>query len=255
MNKNKIIWISGASTGIGKATAIKFIEEGWIIAASSRNQNKLDILKNEVEEKFGLNKIQTFICDIREKEQVDRTISEIEENIGPIDIALLNAGTAGPNSDDFKLDHYNYVVKTNISGNLNCIDSVYHVFKKRKKGHISIVASIVGYRGLPTASSYTMSKAALINLAESMYFDLKKFGVRISIINPGFIKTAMISKNTFPMPFLKSPEYAAVKIYNGLVKSNKFEIIFPFQWILIIKVLRLLPYKIYFFLVSKFTNL
>ena len=107
---------------------------------------------------------------------------------------------------------------------------------------------MVGFRGLPTASAYTMSKAALINLAESLYFDLKKIGVRVTLINPGFIKTPLTDKNTFPMPFLKSSEFAAEKIYQGLVNSNKFELIFPFQWFLIMKLLRILPYRLYFYL-------
>lgn len=255
MNSNKIIWISGSSTGIGKATAIKFVEKNWIVIATSRDETKLDELKNEIYEKYGPNKISTFTCDIREKEQVEKTVKKIEENIGKIDIALFNAGTAGPYSDEFKLDYYDYVIKTNVLGNLNCINSIYPIFKSRKRGHISIVSSMVGYRGLPTASAYTMSKAALINLAESLFFDLRKVGIRVSIINPGFIKTPLTKKNKFPMPFIKSPEYAADKIYKGLVKQNNFEIIFPFQWFIIMKILRLLPYRLYFYLVSKFTGL
>ena len=114
---------------------------------------------------------------------------------------------------------------------------------------------MVGFRGLPRGSAYTMTKAALINLAESLNFDLKKIGIRVSLINPGFIKTPLTDKNTFPMPFLKSPEYAAEKIYNGLIKSKKFEIIFPYSWFIIMKTLRILPYRIYFYIVKKFTGL
>lgn len=255
MKKKNIIWISGASTGIGKATTIKFINEDWIVAASSRSEEKLNILKNEIEKRYGPNKIAIFKCDISNKTQVEKTVSKIEESMGSIDIAMLNAGTAGPYSSNFEIDHYNHVVKTNISGNLNCINSIYPRFKNRKNGHIAIVSSMVGYRGLPTASAYTMTKAALINLAESLFFDMKKIGVRVSVINPGFIKTPLTNKNTFPMPFLKTSEYAADKIYNGLIKKNNFEIIFPLQWFFIMKILRILPYRMYFYLVSKFTGL
>ena len=114
---------------------------------------------------------------------------------------------------------------------------------------------MVGYRGLPTVSAYTMSKDVLINLAESLFINLRKIGFWVNVINPGFIKTPLIKKNTFPMPFLKSSEYAVEKIYEGLVKSNKFELIFPPEWFFIMKFLRLLPYRIYFFLVSRFTDL
>ena len=156
---------------------------------------------------------------------------------------------------DFNLEYYNHVIETNIKGTLNCINSIYPIFKKRKNGHLSIVSSMVGFRGLPTASAYTMSKAALINLAESLYFDFKKIGVRVSLINPGFIKTPLTDKNKFPMPFLKDSKYAADKIYYGLVKKKKFELMFPLPWFFIMKFLRLLPYKLYFYIVSKGTGI
>ena len=255
MEKNNLIWISGGSTGIGRATAKKFAKEGWSVAISARSQENLISLKNEIINEYNNNKIHTYVCDNRDTDQVRETILNIEKNLGHIEIALMNAGTTHPYSKEFNLDYYKHVINTNIIGTLNCINSIYPIFKKRKKGHLSIVSSMVGFRGLPTASAYTMSKAALINLAESLYFDLKKIGVRVTLINPGFIQTPLTDKNTFPMPFLKSSEFAAEKIYQGLVNSNKFELIFPFQWFLIMKLLRILPYRLYFYFVSKFTGL
>ena len=96
MKNNRIIWISGASTGIGRATSIKFADEGWRVIATSRNIDNLSTLKNEIDNRFGSKKISIFKCDIREKEQVEKTVINIEKDIGEIDIALLNAGTAGP---------------------------------------------------------------------------------------------------------------------------------------------------------------
>ena len=124
-------------------------------------------------------------------------------------------------------------------------------FKKEKKGHISIVSSIAGYRGLPNSSGYGPSKAALTNFAESIYFDFKKHNVKVSVVSPGFIKTPLTDKNEFPMPFLRSPEFAANKVYDGLVKTNSFEIDFPKQLTFTLKFFRILPYKIYLFLVDK----
>tara|TARA_B100000686_G_scaffold350037_1_gene444852 strand:+ start:239 stop:1006 length:768 start_codon:yes stop_codon:yes gene_type:complete len=255
VEKNNLIWISGGSTGIGRATAKKFAKEDWSVAISARSQENLISLKNEIINEYNNNKIHTYVCDNRDTDQVRETILNIEKNLGHIEIALMNAGTTHPYSKEFNLDYYKHVINTNIIGTLNCINSIYPIFKKRKKGHLSIVSSMVGFRGLPTASAYTMSKAALINLAESLYFDLKKIGVRVTLINPGFIQTPLTDKNTFPMPFLKSSEFAAEKIYQGLVNSNKFELIFPFQWFLIMKLLRILPYRLYFYFVSKFTGL
>ena len=139
----------------------------------------------------------------------------------------------------------------NFFGVLNCIKSIENYFKSKKEGHISIVSSIAGYRGLPNSSGYGPSKAALTNLTESLYFDFKKHNVRISLVSPGFIKTALTDKNTFKMPFIKSPEYAADKMYNGLIKGTAFEITFPKALTTIVKLLRILPYRMYLFIVEK----
>jgi len=209
MKQKKTIWISGGSTGIGKATSIKFAKEGWKVAVTARSKNKLEKLKKEIKKDLNINDFFIYSCDNRNPRRVKETIKKIEKNVGPIDIVLLNAGTTHPYTKDFNLDYFNHVVETNIKGSLNCINSIYPIFKKRKKGHLSIVSSMVGFRGLPTASAYTMTKAALINLAESLFFDFKKIGVRVTLINPGFIKTPLTDKNKFPMPFLKTADFAA----------------------------------------------
>ena len=142
-------------------------------------------------------------------------------------------------------------METNFFGVLYCIKTVEKYFKEKKEGHISIVSSIAGYRGLPNSSGYGPSKAALTNLTESLYFDFKKHNVRISLVSPGFIKTPLTDKNEFRMPFIKSPEFAAEKMFNGLTKTQSFEIHFPKALTIILKFLRILPYKIYLYLIDK----
>ena len=117
-----------------------------------------------------------------------------------------------------------------------------------------MVSSPVGYRGLPKSSGYTPSKAALNNFTQGIYFDFKKFNVRVTLITPGFIKTALTDKNEFKMPFLKSTNYAADQIYNGLIKKNNFEIIFPLPIKIIYKLIQILPNKLYNYLISKSVN-
>ena len=112
----------------------------------------------------------------------------------------------------------------------------------------------LGYRGLPKSSGYTPSKAALNNFTQGIYFDFKKFNIKVTLITPGFIKTALTDKNEFKMPFLKSTEYAADEIFNGLTKKNNFEIIFPNQIKIIYKIIQILPNKIYNYLISKYVN-
>ena len=145
-------------------------------------------------------------------------------------------------------------MKVNFFGTLNCIKSVEEYYRKRGNGHISIVSSIAGYRGLPNSTGYGPSKSALNNLAESLYFDFKRYGVRVSLISPGFIKTPMTDKNDFKMPFLKTVDYAAEKIFKGLTKTNQFEIHFPKQLTLMLKFLKILPNSWYLGLISKLTK-
>ena len=146
-------------------------------------------------------------------------------------------------------------INVNFFGTLNCIKAVEKYFKEKKNGHISIVSSVAGYRGLPNSTGYGPSKAALTNLAESLYFDFKKYNVRVSLISPGFIKTPMTDKNKFKMPFIKSSEFAANKIYKGLINSKTFEITFPKQLTIIMKILRIIPYWKYLYLIEKLTKL
>ena len=142
-------------------------------------------------------------------------------------------------------------MEVNFFGTVNSINSVYEYFKNKKSGQISIVSSVAGYRGLPAAGAYCASKSALSSFAESLYFDLKRSNVRVSLVSPGFIKTPMTDKNDFPMPMIKSPEFAANQMFNGLTKKKGFEIHFPKGFTSIMKVLKIMPNSLYFKLVEK----
>ena len=241
----KKIWITGASSGIGKAVAEKFAKEGWKVAISARRKEILDeMAKNP--------NIFSFPLDVTKEDQVNEVFSKIMENFKDLDICFFCSGTYNPKYEQ-KIDtkKIKSTMDTNFLGTVNCVKSVESFFKNKKSGQISIVSSVAGYRGLPNSSGYGPSKAALTNFAESIYFDFKKYNVKISVISPGFIKTPLTDKNEFKMPFLKSTEFAAEKIYKGLVNSKSFEIDFPKQLTLILKFLRILPYKLYLFLVGK----
>ena len=243
--KQKKIWITGASSGIGKSVAEKFANEGWKVAVSARRKELLDELAKNPN-------IVSFPLDVTNRNQINEVFKNIIDNFGDLDICLFSSGTYEP-KDEQNIDPYKIknVINVNFLGVIDCVKSVERYFKDKKSGHISIVSSIAGYRGLPNSSGYGPSKAALTNFSESIYFDFKKFGVRVSVVSPGFIKTPLTDKNEFPMPFLKTPEYAAEKIFNGLVKSSAFEIHFPKGLTLTLKFLRILPYRLYLFLVDK----
>ncbi len=246
---DKVIWITGASTGIGKSLAIKFSKNGWKVAISARRAEILDDISRQNENIFP------FPLDVTNKEECKKVFLEVKNKLQNIDICVFSTGTWDPKKEkDIDIDQIENVMKVNFFGTLNSIKSVEKYFKDSGKGHISIVSSIAGYRGLPNSTGYGPSKSALNNLAESLYFDFKKYGVRISLISPGFIKTPMTDKNDFKMPFLKTSEYAADKIYHGLVNTNVFEIHFPKQLTLILKFLKILPNWLYLKLVGKLTK-
>ena len=241
----KKIWITGASSGIGKALAEKFAAEGWKVAASARRKEILDEMSNN-------KNISSFPLDVTNQVQVNEVFSKIISNFGGLDLCVFSSGTYDPKLEKgINIKQNKFVMETNFFGVLYCIKSVEKYFKDKKDGHISIVSSIAAYRGLPNSSGYGPSKAALTNLSESLYFDFKKYGVRISLVSPGFIKTPLTDKNDFPMPFIKSPEFAAEKMFDGLTKSKAFEIHFPKALTISLKFLRILPYRIYLFLIDK----
>ncbi len=247
MTKN--IWITGASSGIGKALAIKFSNQGWNVAVSARRKELLDeLVKNN-------SNISSFPLDVTNHESCVQIFKNILEKYSNIDLCVFSTGTYDPKTEkEINLTAIENVMKVNFFGTLNCIKAVENHLKNKKEGHIAIMSSVAGYRGLPNSSGYGPSKAALINLSESLYFDFKKYKVRISLISPGFIKTPLTDKNKFKMPFIKSTQFAANKIYNGLIKSNSFEITFPKELTILMKIFKVLPNRIYLYLIGKSTK-
>ncbi len=248
MNK-KTIWITGGSTGIGKALAIKFANMGWNVAISARREALIKEISDNNQNIYG------FPLDVTNKSRCKEVFDEIRNKFQNIDICFFSTGTWNPIKEkDIDVEQIENVFKVNFFGTLNSIKVVEQYFKEKKNGTIAIVSSIAGYKGLPNSTGYGPSKSALNNLTESLYFDFKRSNVRICLVSPGFIKTPMTDKNDFKMPFLKSAEYAAEKIYDGLINKNIFEIHFPKSLTLILKFLSFLPNKIYFHLVGKMTK-
>ena len=245
----KTIWITGASSGIGKSLALKFANEGWQVAASARREDLLNQLSESNQN------ISPFPLDVTSRENCEEIFEKIKNKFENIDTCFFSTGTWDPKKEkEIDIDQMKKVMEVNFFGTLNCIKAVEMYFKEKKNGNISIVSSIAGYRGLPNSTGYGASKAALNNLAESLYFDFGRYNVRVSLISPGFIKTPMTDKNQFKMPFLKTPEFAAEKIYNGLINGSRFEIDFPKELTLILKFLKILPDSVYFKLIRKLTK-
>ena len=246
----RLAWITGASSGLGRALSRQLIKDGWRVAASARRDRELETLSEETG-----GRAMAFPLDITDRHAVERAVENIVERCGPIDLAVLNAGTYFPDgSDDFSAEGLARTVGLNLIGAGNCLDPLLRHYRARNCGHVALVASLSGYRGLPRAASYGASKAGLINLAESLRTQAPALGIKVQLINPGFVRTPLTDKNDHPMPFLISAEQAALAICQGL-HSNQFEIAFPWRFAAILKLARLLPDRPYFALVHKVTGL
>ena len=243
---NKTIWITGASSGIGKALAIKFAQEGWKVAISARRENLLkEISKSQ-------NNIDYFPLDVTDIEKCKTVFNDVKKKLGDVNISVFCTGIHDPKSEKkLNLEKVRKIMEVNFFGTVNSINAVYDYYKDKKSGQISIVSSVAGYRGLPAAGAYCASKSALSSFAESLYFDFKRDNVRISLVSPGFIKTPMTDQNDFPMPMIKSPEFAAEQMFKGLTKSKSFEIHFPKTFTSLMKVLKVIPNGLYFKIVEK----
>lgn len=237
------MWITGASTGIGRELALKLAARGIQVAASARSASRLASLGSG---------ITPYPLDVTDADAVAETVALIERELGPIDLAVLGAGTYTPlTADQFSTAAMRSTLETNLMGVVHGMAELLPRMRQRGRGHVSFIASVAGYRGLPKAFAYGASKAALINMAESLQPELARAGIALSVINPGFVETPMTAQNDFPMPFLMKPDAAADRIIAGLVKG-KFEIAFPRRFVAIMKLARILPYSVYFWLMRRF---
>ncbi len=242
-------WVTGASQGLGLAVAERLATDGWRVAASARNREALTALA----ERSG-GRITAVPLDITDLDAVRAAVAGIEDEVGPIARAVLNAGTYIPetaltfNSVDARTQ-----VELNIMGTIHCLDVIMPAMVSRGRGQIAVVASVAGYRGLPRGAVYGATKSALNTLAESLRFGLEPAGVRIQVINPGFVRTPLTDKNDFAMPFRMEPDAAADKLVRGLARRD-FEITFPQRFTFLMKRLRSLPYETFYALVSRGTG-
>lgn len=234
-------WVTGASSGIGRALALRLASEGWHVAISARNSNDLASLAAEFPEH-----LHAFPLDVTNAEAVVKTVADINNTIGPLDLAVLNAGIYKRNSTlNFNVQAFRTTVDVNLMGSVHCLAALLPGMIARKTGQIGVVASVAGYVGLPGGAAYGATKAALINMCEALYPELAAQNIRLSIINPGFVDTPLTRKNDFPMPFLISTEKAVDHIMAGL-KCQRFEIAFPWRMVMTMKLLAALPAKLLF---------
>lgn len=249
-----VVWITGASSGIGRALALRYLRAGAIVAGTARRLETLASLPAEARGAGG--RFHAFPADLTDLAATRAVIARIEAELGPIRLAVLNAGTHKPTPGTrFHADDVRMLLDSNVMTVANSLDAVLPGLLARRSGMVAINASLAGYGGLPSAAGYGASKAALINMAEALKLDLDGNGITVRLISPGFVRTPLTDRNPFPMPFLMDVDVAAERLWQALETGRDFEITFPRRFAYILKALRLLPYSLYFPLVRRFTGI
>lgn len=245
----QVVWLIGASTGIGRATAARLHALGATVIVSARNALALDAFV------AGHAGARAIALDATDRAAMRAAAERIVAEHGRIDLAVYCAGTyRALRATEFDLDVALQHQQVNYVGALYLLDVMLPLLLRQGRGHLSLVGSVAGYRGLPQALAYGPTKAALINLAETLYLDLQPKGIGVSVVNPGFVETPLTAQNAFRMPALITPEEAADQIVRGW-QRGQFEIHFPKRFTLWLKALRLLAYGPYFAAVRRSTGL
>jgi short-subunit dehydrogenase len=245
-NAWKTVWITGASSGIGLELARLLDGNVTHLAVSARSQDKLNALAAQCKN------VISYPLDVTDADAVTASVGDIETTAGPIDLAVLNAGSWQlMDIADLDLSAIRTGIEVNYMGVVHAINALLPGMLARGAGHIVIVASVAGYRGLPRSVAYGPTKAALINLAETLRTELGPRGITVSLVNPGFVDTPMTRDNPFPMPGIIPAKEAAQRLLVGL-ERGKYEIVFPRAFVFAMKLLRLLPNAMFFWVARTF---
>ncbi|MCH9844794.1 MAG: SDR family NAD(P)-dependent oxidoreductase [Alphaproteobacteria bacterium] len=241
----KKIWIIGASSGIGMALAHQLAKQGVSLALSARRESQLNALLQELS---ADNQQKHIICplDVAQADKIAHTTNTIITHFETLDsVIFLPAIYSTDEAERKSLAHINQAIDINLRSVFYVLDAVLPQFEQQKSGQFILCSSVAGYKGLPNGQPYCATKAALLNLAETLKIDLEPKNIDVKVITPGFVKTELTDKNNFKMPMLITPTQAASHIIKGMA-TKKFEIHFPKKFTLIMKLINLLPYGFYF---------
>lgn len=243
--RGKRVWIVGASTGIGAALARELAARGAQQVLSARGVDRLAALVADLQHAVALP------FDASDASAMQAAEQDAVRLLGGLDMVIFNAGTyQALRAWELTPENIRTTLNVNLLGVMDGVAAVLPGMLAAGQGHVVIVGSVAGYRGLPKASVYGASKAALINFAESIYMDLAPRGIAVSLVSPGFVATPLTAQNDFKMPALITAEEAAAEILRGLAKG-RFEIHFPKRFSRFLKLLQILPARLYFALVSR----
>jgi len=245
--KGKYIWIVGASSGIGADLARELSNEGATLVLSARSKEKLIALQKELGDHHVV-----VPFDVSKVDETLKAVHRIKEKLPRLDSAISLAAIFDPGAlKDTTNETVQKIIDINLNGMFYFVNSVLPMMHEQQSGQIVLCGSVAGYRGLPNGQPYSATKAAVINLAESLRAEEQGNNIDVKVINPGFVKTPMTDKNDFEMPFIITTKTAAKEIVKGL-RKGAFEIHFPKKFTYIMKAIRILPSWLYFKISNKF---
>ncbi len=248
--QGKTVWLIGASSGIGLALAHLLHSLGAKVVVSARRG---DVLDTFVQSHPGSLALAVDVVDA-EQMKVAAQLAQAAAPDGILHLVVYCAAYYQPmRATQFDLAKALQHQRVNVEGAWHCLYAVLPILLAQKRGHLSLMASVAGYRGLPQSLAYGPTKAALINMAEALYFDLSPLGLGVSVVNPGFVNTPLTAQNDFAMPALMTPDKAAQAMVDGWA-SGRFEIHFPWRFTMWMKLLRHLPYRVFFGVVRRITQ-
>ncbi len=241
------VWVIGASSGIGRATAAALHALGARVTVSARKEAALQAFVAEHPGSVAL------VLDSTDRAAMHTAAQHVLAQ-QPLDCVVYCAGAYQPmRADAMDVDVMQQHLRVNYEGALFMLESVLPAMRQRGQGHISLVSSVAGYRGLSNSLAYGPTKAALTNLAENLHLDVHRLGLGVSVINPGFVDTPLTAQNHFTMPALLTPAQAAQAIVQGWAQG-RFEIHFPRRFTIWMQLLRILPDRWYFYFARKTTT-
>ena len=247
--ENKVIWIIGASSGIGGSLARELSLRGAILALSARRKDALEMLKDSLADE----KHKIFALDVCDSALVSRTAGAIRAAFGRIDSVIFLAASYTPMKlESLDLAVTRQIIDVNLSGAFHVVDALLPILHDQSAGQIALCGSVAGYIGLPGGQPYSATKAGIMNLAESLRSELPP-KIDIKLISPGFVRTELTDKNDFEMPMMIEPQDAAKDIADGLLQK-RFEIHFPKRFTLRLKLLQMLPYSLALKITEKFNR-
>ncbi|MDB5562244.1 MAG: hypothetical protein JWN11_1662 [Hyphomicrobiales bacterium] len=242
----KVAWIIGGGSGIGAAVARLLADEGWTVAISGRRPERL---AEVAEDRAG---IHPYPLDVTDEAAVAATVAAIAEAFGRIDLALFGAVATQPTRvGEYDLAKYRAAFETNLLAFVGVVERLIPQLEKQGGGRLAAIASLAGYFGVPRSGAYAASKAALMILLETMRTELAPKRIIVQMVAPGFVKSELTDRNKYPMPWLMETDAAARRIVDGLTRTNRFEIAFPWQMVWLVKTMRWLPYGLFFWVAAR----